>query len=791
MFTTVPQAEQLYPMIDGEISGNRTLIPENSPYWLSQNPFTADGKDLTIEAGTTLKFATNTKLQIGGNLYVNGTEADFVRFTGYSTDTVWHGIEYENNGIVRDPLMINENDQYVSGNIINYAIFEHSQKSLYSPPLVDAYVSNCEFCYNSYGVELTGSSVIVNNYFHNNQATALLISSGNFSIKDNLITYNGQGIYSRGTTTIEHNTITHNTGGGIYQQGGIVTIEYNTITHNTSYNGGGISTWHGEAVIKNNTIAYNTADNFGGGVYAPGGITTLENNTITYNEANAGSAIYINTGDADITQNIITNNIGEYAVWGNPASLTQNNIFYNYDEGSSSSLNLRYTGSQTNQFTNNFWGTRSDQGDIDPSIYDDNESSGSVGQVIYQPILTAPSSETPGQLTNVESVLVTLDGETLNANENGLCDGSTAYICIVGEDGNSFSQDLTEVSVVNLTTQFPLQPLIWETGENTGIYRGEIKISSTIYDPTQNIMKAQVGDILEISSTVDPTKKVLITVIEGGIILPESLEMNEDEILTVDFNEYLQLPEEINYVLNYSNTTNINVAVDGRTVTFTPEVDWNGTEDITFSLQEAGQRLVLTDTITVNVVAVNDTPTVELPEQLEFDVVEDSTMTFTVEAEDIDSELNYNWFINDEAQADTTNGFTYIFSEPGDFVVKSIVSDEEYELETVWAVHVEEGMGAEGLVPTVTALNQNYPNPFNPETTINFSLQEAGDMALEIYNIKGQRVTTLVSSNLEAGKHSVVWNGKDESGRSVVSGIYFYRMRSGKYIETKKMILLK
>ncbi|MCK4956487.1 MAG: T9SS type A sorting domain-containing protein, partial [Candidatus Cloacimonetes bacterium] len=86
---------------------------------------------------------------------------------------------------------------------------------------------------------------------------------------------------------------------------------------------------------------------------------------------------------------------------------------------------------------------------------------------------------------------------------------------------------------------------------------------------------------------------------------------------------------------------------------------------------------------------------------------------------------------------------------------------------------------------------QNYPNPFNPETTINFSLQEAGDMALEIYNIKGQRVTTLVSSNLEAGKHSVVWNGKDESGRSVVSGIYFYRMRSGKYIETKKMILLK
>ncbi len=91
----------------------------------------------------------------------------------------------------------------------------------------------------------------------------------------------------------------------------------------------------------------------------------------------------------------------------------------------------------------------------------------------------------------------------------------------------------------------------------------------------------------------------------------------------------------------------------------------------------------------------------------------------------------------------------------------------------------------------VTGLNGNYPNPFNPETKINFSLATAEKVTIEIYNVKGQKVKTLVNDKYDAGNHQVVWNGTDDTNRSVGSGIFFYKMKSGRYTATKKMILLK
>jgi hypothetical protein len=95
-------------------------------------------------------------------------------------------------------------------------------------------------------------------------------------------------------------------------------------------------------------------------------------------------------------------------------------------------------------------------------------------------------------------------------------------------------------------------------------------------------------------------------------------------------------------------------------------------------------------------------------------------------------------------------------------------------------------------VPIVkTELHGNYPNPFNPSTTIKYSLQEDSKVTLEIFNIKGQKVKTLVDKILPTGKHTIVWNGTDESGRSVASGIYFYKFKTDNFTKTKKMLLLK
>lgn len=96
-----------------------------------------------------------------------------------------------------------------------------------------------------------------------------------------------------------------------------------------------------------------------------------------------------------------------------------------------------------------------------------------------------------------------------------------------------------------------------------------------------------------------------------------------------------------------------------------------------------------------------------------------------------------------------------------------------------------------GLIPVATALDANYPNPFNPETTIRFATKEAGDVRINIYNLKGQLVRNLVNDSRKAGFHRALWNGKDDNGRNVSSGIYLYRMETTGFSATRKMMLMK
>ncbi len=111
------------------------------------------------------------------------------------------------------------------------------------------------------------------------------------------------------------------------------------------------------------------------------------------------------------------------------------------------------------------------------------------------------------------------------------------------------------------------------------------------------------------------------------------------------------------------------------------------------------------------------------------------------------------------------------------------------ELEIVFPLS---GNNSENTIPALTQmLKQNYPNPFNPETTISFDLPNAGPASLSVYNIKGQLVKTLVNGQLNNGQHKVVWNGTDNSGNSVTSGIYFYRLSHNGSSETRKMMLMK
>ena len=161
---------------------------------------------------------------------------------------------------------------------------------------------------------------------------------------------------------------------------------------------------------------------------------------------------------------------------------------------------------------------------------------------------------------------------------------------------------------------------------------------------------------------------------------------------------------------------------------------------------------------------------------------------------------HYNIYRNVDSGAftllDTTLALAYTDSlfESGDYgyyVTAEYSQNNESDPTDTVIISYEQSDAGNELIPVTTMLNENYPNPFNPETTINYALQEDTKVTLEIFNIRGQKISMLVDDKLSAGYHSAVWNGKDKNDKAVASGIYFYRMRTDSYDKTKRMLLLK
>ncbi|MCH7574349.1 MAG: T9SS type A sorting domain-containing protein [Candidatus Marinimicrobia bacterium] len=94
-------------------------------------------------------------------------------------------------------------------------------------------------------------------------------------------------------------------------------------------------------------------------------------------------------------------------------------------------------------------------------------------------------------------------------------------------------------------------------------------------------------------------------------------------------------------------------------------------------------------------------------------------------------------------------------------------------------------------IPEIFSLHQNYPNPFNPETKIVYDMHEAGNVSLVVYNVLGQEVRTLFSGMKSVGTHETVWDGKDRNGKAMMSGVYFYTLKSAGFKAVRKMVLLK
>lgn len=315
---------------------------------------------------------------------------------------------------------------------------------------------------------------------------------------------------------------------------------------------------------------------------------------------------------------------------------------------------------------------------------------------------------------------------------------------------------------------------------------------STSHSKSRNKSETELNISRETSSA---TTTIIVTSVNETptIDLPDSFTFNEDESLLLDMNQYVEDLDGDVLTLTVTDNENITTLIESMNITFGALANWYGTEEITITANDGRNRAIASGTSNIIVLPVNDSPEIIsfTPTETEINALLNTILDFSVEAEDIDSELTYSWFINNQEQVGDTAQFSYQFIESLIFEVKVVVADEDNSLEQVWSVTVPVHNDDSLVTPLITGIVSNYPNPFNPDTTIQYSLKEAGKVSITIYDLAGKLVKRVYSGYKQAGTYSNSWNGLNSRNQGVASGVYYVRMQSGRNYDTRKIMLMK
>ena len=254
--------------------------------------------------------------------------------------------------------------------------------------------------------------------------------------------------------------------------------------------------------------------------------------------------------------------------------------------------------------------------------------------------------------------------------------------------------------------------------------------------------------------------------------------------------------------------TSINDFVLLSSETFTSVVEWTDrvinleqyhNQDIylAFRHQSIGNSWIWIDN--VNIVYIHGDPHRFPPQNLNATVIGNNT-SLTWERPEVSFALDlsgYKLYLNNSLLAtlpSTSQGYNLNNLSDGVNIISLTATYGIAESEAIIVeFDVEVSIFDDTSLPLATALLGNYPNPFNPQTSIRYQVSGAGNthVSIEIYSIRGQHIKTLVNEYHQPGEYSVVWDGTDSHGRSMSSGVYFYRMQAGEFSETRRMLLMK
>jgi len=390
-------------------------------------------------------------------------------------------------------------------------------------------------------------------------------------------------------------------------------------------------------------------------------------------------------------------------------------------------------------------------------------------------------------------------------NMSGIYEGSQIYLCY-----QAWSPDYSKVALSGIYASGGWGGVILEAYPVLFIYDLVMdSIESSIYIPYGN---ATGGDYFIPSFWVQDNL--------GGFITIEDIEnqsTNEDEPINISIEAYSFLSDELTYFAE-SDTSAMPVYIDGASVVIGLEANWNGIGTITITVTDENQLSDTTD-FTVTVLPINDAPQdfnlvfPTIVDTIQISTDTDETVAFHwEESVDVDSDVDYlttvtfDYFgpvFSQEYESDTSsisiNGYEWAVLMTNQnldrwtFQYSIKASDEEYEV-------VKEGefvfqntsLSVDGnITPLTFNLYQNYPNPFNPITTLKYDLPEGSFVNITVYDMLGNVINNLINMNQNSGSKSVQWDATNNQGEPVSAGVYLYRIQTGDFSQTKKMVLLK
>jgi hypothetical protein len=727
-----------------DVSGNQfgTWNLTGSPYNMIGNITIPTNETLEIESGVEVIAMGNYKITALGNILAVGTQNDTIRFHG-DGGLNWGGLRLEDeitSNLFYHCRISNTDDtndygiQSINSPVtIEYSYFDDHQRAI----SFSALSSN-----NPAGMAIRWSKIA---YVQKSGIT--VVDNSNVLIISNEITRCGLGSQFSGaiqlslqnnshscSPTIFDNYIHHNEKQGItlanmFNYDNMApTVEYNEICYNYT----GIYLYAGNGTYSRNNIHHNF----------------MENNP----DSGAGVMLYGNNANAVFTYNEIHNNYtGFYLTDGATANLGNLNNANPDDDGFNCIYdNIFFTGEEFTVYNassadvtaeNNVW---DDDPPIDVTIIDGNDNP-AYGIVDYEPILSpfAPP----------DSIYL-----------------SDQYVCEIW-------------GIAYPTYLFPV--FGWD------IYiDGSLVANMPIGDPyiVTDLVNGQTYE-LGVSLVYEDGASVIIDT--TFIYYAPALNPPLNVVLNPDLGILFWEPPEV------SNATLIgyHVYLDGDLCGITSELEWQYAGLVPGQEYEVGVSALYEEGES-DIVEVPNMGTYisNPPTNASYEIFDEYVRLTWQEPEPGSTYpfLNYRIYLDGELLEETTELFYDIYDLiQGQLYTIGITALYEYLFESNPISLPITFVGSDDILKLNTKLLENYPNPFNPTTTISFTLSadDVGKTKLEIYNLKGQKIRHY---SIENNQSSIIWNGTDQTGKQVSSGIYFYRLISdGKHIASKKMLLLK